>query len=52
MSATTPDGRRIVSDGADVFAVDEGLVARKDSYFDWPAIQQQLATDVGSAAAV
>ncbi len=52
MSAATPDGRRIVCDGADVFAVEEGLVARKDSYFDWPAIQQQLATAVGSAAAV
>jgi ketosteroid isomerase-like protein len=52
MSATTPDGRRIVCDGADVFAVEEGLVARKDSYFDWAAIQQQLATDVGAAAAV
>ena len=45
MSATTPDGRRVVCDGADVVAVENGRVARKDSYFDWPAIQQQLAGD-------
>jgi ketosteroid isomerase-like protein len=52
MSATTPDGRSIVCDGADVFAIEEGLVARKDSYFDWPALQQQLATAAASEAAV
>jgi hypothetical protein len=35
MSATTPDGRQIVCDGADVFAVADGFVRRKDTYLDW-----------------
>jgi ketosteroid isomerase-like protein len=52
MSATTPDGRQIVCDGADVFAVADGFVRRKDTYLDWPSIQQQLAADVASAAAI
>ena len=51
ISATTPDGRRILCDGADVFAIEDGFVKRKDTYLDWPALQQQLATDVASAAA-
>ena len=42
MSATA-EGRRIVCDGVDVFAVNGGKIARKDTYLDWPAIQQQLA---------
>ncbi|HET7743931.1 MAG TPA: nuclear transport factor 2 family protein [Gaiellaceae bacterium] len=42
MSATT-EGRRIVCDGVDVFAIDHAKVARKDTYLDWPAIQAQLA---------
>jgi ketosteroid isomerase-like protein len=46
MSATTPDGRRLVCDGADVFTVRDGLVARKDTYLDWPAIQRQLAGEL------
>jgi ketosteroid isomerase-like protein len=50
MSATAPDGRRIACDGADVFAVENARVARKDSYFDWPAIQQQLAGDPAPAS--
>jgi ketosteroid isomerase-like protein len=50
MSATTPDGRRLVCEGADVFAVEKGQVARKDSYLDWPALQQQLAPEAESAA--
>jgi ketosteroid isomerase-like protein len=49
MNATTPDGRPIVCDGADVLAVESGRIARKDSYFDWPAIQQQLAVDLTQA---
>lgn len=51
MSATTPDGRSIACEGADVFAGEDGLVRRKDTYLDWPALQQ-LAADVGSAAGV
>ena len=42
MSATT-EGRRITCDGVDVFLVDDGKVARKDTYLDWPAIEAQLA---------
>ena len=43
MSATTAEGQLLVCDGADVFAVDDGRVARKDTYLDWPALQQQQA---------
>jgi hypothetical protein len=43
MSATTAEGHRLVCDGVDVFAVEDGLVARKDTYLDWPALQQQQA---------
>jgi ketosteroid isomerase-like protein len=50
MSATTPDGRQLVCDGADVFAVENGQVARKDTYLDWPGLQQQLVADAASAA--
>ena len=49
MSATA-EGRRIVCDGVDVFAVDGGKVARKDTYLDWPAIQKQLAQTVPASA--
>ena len=41
MSATS-DGHLITCDGVDVIAVEGGRVARKDTYLDWPAIQQQL----------
>jgi ketosteroid isomerase-like protein len=41
MSATQ-GGREIVCDGVDVFTVEDGLVARKDSYLDWAAVQRQL----------
>ena len=51
MSATT-EGRRIVCDGVDVFAVEDGKVARKDTYLDWPAIQEQLAQSAPAAAPV
>jgi steroid delta-isomerase-like uncharacterized protein len=49
MSATTAEGQRLVCDGVDVFAVDEGRVARKDTYLDWPALQQQQAAGPVSA---
>jgi ketosteroid isomerase-like protein len=38
----TKDGREIVCDGADVFTVEGGRVARKDTYLDLAAIQRQL----------
>jgi hypothetical protein len=41
MSATK-DGRAIVCDGVDVFSVEDGLVARKDTYLDWTAVRRQL----------
>jgi ketosteroid isomerase-like protein len=41
MSASK-DGQRIVCDGVDVFTVEGGRVARKDTYLDWAAIQAQL----------
>ena len=43
MSATTAEGKLLVCDGVDVFAIDERRVARKDTYLDWPALQQQQA---------
>ncbi len=41
MSATTADGQLLVCDGVDVFSIDDGRVARKDTYLDWPALQEQ-----------
>ena len=41
MSASK-DGHPIVCDGVDVFTVEGGLIARKDSYLDLAAIQRQL----------
>jgi len=38
----TADGREIVCDGVDVFSVRDGQVARKDTYLDWAAVQEQL----------
>jgi hypothetical protein len=52
MSAATPDGRRIVCEGADVFAVEDGFREAQGHYLDWPAIQQQLGADTASIAAI
>jgi ketosteroid isomerase-like protein len=41
MSASK-DGHAIVCDGVDVFTVEGGLIARKDSYLDLAAVQRQL----------
>jgi len=49
--SATMEGRRILCDGVDIFAVEDGLVARKDTYLDWPAIQQQLAPQPGPTPA-
>jgi hypothetical protein len=51
MSATS-DGHLITCDGVDVIAVDGGLVARKDTYLDWPAIQRQLGEPTEPTAAI
>ena len=45
MSATS-DGKRISCDGVDVIAVANGRIVRKDTYLDWPAIQQQLGPEL------
>ena len=50
MSATTTEGQLLVCDGVDVFTVNDGLVARKDTYLDWPALQQQQAMAAVSTA--
>ncbi len=39
----TQAGREVVCDGVDVFSVRDGLVARKDTYLDWAAVQRQTA---------
>ena len=36
------EGKHFSCDGADVIAVTDGRVARKDTYLDWPAIERQL----------
>src|SRR6516225_5996983 len=36
------DGHPIFCDGVDVFTVEGGLIARKDSYLDLAAVQRQL----------
>ena len=52
MSATSAEGLLLVCDGVDVFAVTDGLVARKDTYLDWPALQeQQEAAQVSAVSA-
>jgi ketosteroid isomerase-like protein len=38
----TEDGREVVCDGVDVFSVRDGMVARKDTYLDWAAVQRQI----------
>jgi hypothetical protein len=35
-------GHEIACNGVDVFSIEDGLVARKDSYVDWVARQRQL----------
>ena len=41
----TAEGKPFAIDGADVFTVRDGLVARKDSYLDWLAYQSQVGVD-------
>ena len=51
MSATTSAGRLITCDGVDVIAVEGGRVARKDTYLDWAAVQQQLGEPLSAVSA-
>lgn len=48
--SVSKDGREIVCDGVDVFSVRGGLVARKDTYLDWAAVQRQLGELAASGA--
>jgi hypothetical protein len=48
--AATQAGREIVCDGVDVFTVKDGLVARKDTYLDWAAVQRQVAESAATLA--
>lgn len=38
----TVDDKPFACDGVDVFAVRDGLVARKDTYADWVAYERQV----------
>ena len=49
MTATRA-GREIVCDGVDVFSVRDGLVARKDTYLDWAAVQRQVGESAATPA--
>ena len=44
----TASGKPFACDGVDVFTLRDGLVARKDTYIDWLAYQQQVGA--GEAA--
>jgi ketosteroid isomerase-like protein len=46
----TQDGREVVCDGVDVFSVTDGLVARKDTYLDWAAVQRQTGESAAAPA--
>jgi hypothetical protein len=50
MSGTAADGRSFGCGGVDVFAVENVQIARKHSYLDWPARQQQLAGEPAPAS--
>ena len=41
----TAEGEPFAISGVDVFAMRDGLVARKDSYLDWLAYQRQVGVD-------
>jgi steroid delta-isomerase-like uncharacterized protein len=44
----TAEGQAFAISGADVFAIRDGLVARKDSYLDWLTYQHQVGFDPAS----
>jgi len=41
----TAEGKPFAISGVDVFAMRDGLVARKDSYLDWLTYQRQIGVD-------
>ena len=42
----TAEGKPFACEGVDVIAVSDGLIARKDTYLDWAAIQRQLDVEL------
>jgi hypothetical protein len=46
----TQAGREIPCDGVDVFSVRDGLVALKDTYLDWAAVERQAAESAATIA--
>ena len=42
----TAEGRPFACEGVDVIAVSDGLIARKDTYLDWAAMQRQLDVEL------
>jgi steroid delta-isomerase-like uncharacterized protein len=44
----TADGRTFACAGVDIFTVRDGLIARKDTYADWLAYQQQVMQTEGA----
>ena len=42
----TADGKPFACEGVDVIAVSDGLIARKDTYLDWAAMQRQLDVEL------
>ena len=42
----TAEGKSFACEGVDVIAVSDGLIARKDTYLDWAAMQRQLDVEL------
>ena len=42
----TAEGKPFACEGVDVIAVSDGLIARKDTYLDWAAMQRQLDVEL------
>ena len=42
----TAEGKPFTCEGVDVIAVFDGLIARKDTYLDWAAMQRQLDVEL------
>ncbi len=47
----TRNGKPFACEGADLFMVRDGQIARKDSYIDWVTYQKQTGIDVTAEAA-
>ena len=49
-STAAPSGRQVRFDAVDVLVIEDGRIARKDTYVDSLSLQQQLAERVPAAA--